>query len=470
MIWEIGREMGEKSETRSQNSVQWSRTTRMLYVEEIAKEGKSSDTTYSNDKPEPNWKNQQKSEMDESRETDSDTNLSISSLNIHESEENVKKENPGSSTAFDGGKHNNDSRLSKALDTARCNMAASMSMTENISQGIGLYSVAGDGKHDARFSKARSNMAATMSKSGDFSQGLHNFDNTTSKSNIMMSRDQESTQADEFSQGIQEGINMSKSETMLSKTSESTRANFAAPTNRNEDISQISNNSDNLNIHKRSKVHGHHRLHVNRNNKIVAFRHKSIHSPDEIKLVQSSLLYCTLKPLFYSMMVFGIFFFRARTSNFIGQSRIRSCTGLQVYCTGMCVFLVVNLLRTFSVFNSDEQFGYLLFFKIMVFIFWYECASRAILANYICWKKKGLPELFLTLDRICYSDGIIPYERYLRRKTIIITICCSLYVLSNTGLTAYGLFGPEKVQKLFSIFLAPVPLDAPGVEVSVIYK
>ena len=55
----------------------------------------------------------------------------------------------------------------------------------------------------------------------------------------------------------------------------------------------------------------------------------------------------------------------------------------------------------------------------------------------------GVPNIFLSLEKICFSDGIIPYESSLKttmHSFLILTVAISGF---NVGLTAYGLFGPN---------------------------
>ena len=88
-------------------------------------------------------------------------------------------------------------------------------------------------------------------------------------------------------------------------------------------------------------------------------------------------------------------------------------------------------------------------------------SSRAGLAYMHSYRKtKGLSELFLSLEKICYSDSIIPYEPALRHVThgsIVVSIVISL---TNMGCNAYGMFGPAKEQ--FDSYLIPVSPHAPG--------
>ena len=60
-----------------------------------------------------------------------------------------------------------------------------------------------------------------------------------------------------------------------------------------------------------------------------------------------------------------------------------------------------------------------------------------------CLLLKGFPNIFLSLEKICFNDGIIPYESSLKttmHSFLILTVAISGF---NVGLTAYGLFGPE---------------------------
>ncbi len=273
---------------------------------------------------------------------------------------------------------------------------------------------------------------------------------------------------------------------------------------------------------------------------------------DELKGIEDSLLYETLRVLIMAMKISGIFFVKKKGS--FGNSlkeRLRSLTALQasirtklenqksswrnnvslyhaptelnemlhlemcliqlrflipfqVYCIVNIVILFLNFIRSFFAFKAGETFGSLLFFKLLTSIFAYEAMSRAMLGYWGCFKKKlgkiksrtslhiscsseqkiqianttqhdqqqevplkqsipqekmqkhtqkhtcvlfdfsvGIPYIFLSIEKICFSDGIIPYESSL--KTTMHTLLATTVAISgfNVGLTAYGLFGPD---------------------------
>lgn len=188
------------------------------------------------------------------------------------------------------------------------------------------------------------------------------------------------------------------------------------------------------------------------------------HSND-LRTLTDSLTYAKFYPVMVSMKATGLFFVPRKVvqGGCIPLSLLRNVTCQQAYCLCVTFALFVNFLRSLFAFGGDNNTTNILFFKLMVSIFFYEAFSRATLAYMSCRKdKKGLPKLFLDIDRICFADGIIPYENSLRfwiRFFLVLSIVLSG---ANVFMTAYGMFGPADIQDLFDVYLVPMGKDSPG--------
>ena len=185
------------------------------------------------------------------------------------------------------------------------------------------------------------------------------------------------------------------------------------------------------------------------------------HDVNSVRLNRTHF-YKAIKPLFLGQMISGCFFTRAERENKWSKSRI--------YCTVILLILFLNMIRSLTAFNASETFGTVLFFKIKITIFWYESFSRALLGYMMCmWKKGGLEEFFVSLDRICYIDGIIDYEIRLKRLMKLFIAYSFLLTFCNVAFTSWGLFGPQELQNLHDAFMAPLPSSAPGLVAAKIF-
>jgi hypothetical protein len=172
------------------------------------------------------------------------------------------------------------------------------------------------------------------------------------------------------------------------------------------------------------------------------------------------MLYDILKPLFWAMKLSGIFFVRPKGAALFHSSArcLKSVSLAQIYCLVILNIVTVNFVRSFWAFSPEDGFGYLLFFKMVWTILWFDSASRCIFFN-VMWflKKDGLQALFLSIEKICYSDGIIPYESSLKKTLKQLAITMTVFGAIAFSTFVYGFFGPADVGKLFATVIAPVP-------------
>lgn len=200
----------------------------------------------------------------------------------------------------------------------------------------------------------------------------------------------------------------------------------------------------------------------------VLNNHRSIHTDDELRSIEDCLLYDVMRPLFLAMKCFGIFFIRPQGEALFQRKRkggiLSTWTTLQVYCIIICMVLAINMLRSLSSFRGQDSFGNILFFKLYWSIMWYECASRALLNVRMCWlKKANLQDLFLTIERICYSDGIIPYEESMRKTLKVYLFSSFFLVFCYVIVAACGFFIHTEMSVIFDMVLLPFSASAPGI-------
>lgn len=192
---------------------------------------------------------------------------------------------------------------------------------------------------------------------------------------------------------------------------------------------------------------------------------KSFHHNDELDSLTETMLYGILKYLFWAMKVSGIFFVRPKGAALFQMSSARclkSVSLAQIYCLVILLILSVNLIRSFWAFSADDGFGYMLFFKMIWTILWYDSASRCLFFNIMWYKKKnGLQAFFISIEKICYSDGIIPYESSLKQTLKQVAITMTIFGTLAFASFVYGFFGTGflRIEDLFNSVLAPVPSE-----------
>jgi len=74
-----------------------------------------------------------------------------------------------------------------------------------------------------------------------------------------------------------------------------------------------------------------------------------------------------------------------------------------------------------------------------------------------CKSRSGLRALFLAFDRVCYEDGIMPYEGSLRKWVQVSTSLAFVITACSVSLDAYGIYGSQDgsqdVQQLFETYI-----------------
>ena len=191
---------------------------------------------------------------------------------------------------------------------------------------------------------------------------------------------------------------------------------------------------------------------------------KTLHMEDELVTIEDSMLYKTLSLLMTFMKIAGLFFIRRKRSHHGGfRGFWVNCTPMQAYCIAMNILLALNFARSLIMLQGTIAIDSAFFFNVLVIIFFYEAMSRAMLNFVACWKKKkGIQELFKTLDDICYPDGIIPYEESLRTTVKAMLGLSFVITFANMAVLVYGFFGPDSVKEVFKVYLIPVKPGSSG--------
>ena len=157
------------------------------------------------------------------------------------------------------------------------------------------------------------------------------------------------------------------------------------------------------------------------------------------------------------MKCLGMFFVRPKGQKLFRRRFLRHITSLQLYCVVVLVIGICLILRSLLVFGQgSNKSGYRLFLKVYnnnvighaivliytIFcltcrfaiwrdllqmfwaIYWYDCAMRQWYILRISWpKKNNIQALFLDFESRCFSDSLIPYERYSCEASTVERIC-----------------------------------------------
>ncbi|KAL4225658.1 Trehalose receptor [Mactra antiquata] len=116
-------------------------------------------------------------------------------------------------------------------------------------------------------------------------------------------------------------------------------------------------------------------------------------------------IYEQLKPLLVCMRLFGLYFKRIRTRK--GRPYMEPVV---LYCFVVNFMLVLNVVRSFTVYRFADHFDNVMVQKLLFTIWSFECAFKGLLMMWNCFKQEGLPKFFcewdsnfanLNLDKMC---------------------------------------------------------------------
>ena len=132
------------------------------------------------------------------------------------------------------------------------------------------------------------------------------------------------------------------------------------------------------------------------------------------------------------------------------RKRCGSWVPLQMYCYTMFAFLLACLVRSFGALLLYKDSLAIILFKSCWIMFWYECATRTYTNLKHCHLNQGgIEEFVLKLEKICYSDGIIPYEGDIKFQQKWLLGFCFFSASAYAGLCGLGFYGPTNIQIMF---------------------
>ena len=134
--------------------------------------------------------------------------------------------------------------------------------------------------------------------------------------------------------------------------------------------------------------------------------------------------YRQLRPLLILMKISGLYYKRCVDKHGILRTECSIC-----YCVCISFLMVMNVLRSFSVYRFGDAFNHALVQKVLFTIWSSECALKGVLLIVFCYRKDGFPHFFTKWKHTCQNDRLDKLCLVMMRKYIILTF---LFILANS--------------------------------------
>ncbi len=169
-------------------------------------------------------------------------------------------------------------------------------------------------------------------------------------------------------------------------------------------------------------------------------------------------LFRAYKPLFKCMMIFGLYHKNRKCAykmqnesqettesakgKFIFKTKCnftKNWSFSQCYCIFMLCFMALNAVRSFTLIDGKESFGFVLFLRIIYIGWWLKLTVNV----YVCYSafsnNNKIPAFFLEWHWL--QVNYPPSTRDNHVKVMLIVLCCLLIgIFCNMGLISYSIF------------------------------
>ena len=129
-----------------------------------------------------------------------------------------------------------------------------------------------------------------------------------------------------------------------------------------------------------------------------------------------SKVYTQLRPLLVLMKLFGLYY--KRESDKFGKVRTEKCV---YYCVFLCFLMIVNVIRSFSVYRIGDAFNHALVQKVIFTIWSSECTMKSIILLRACYSQKGLPYFFKEWKYVSEDASLDKWGLLVMKKYIVLT-------------------------------------------------
>lgn len=144
----------------------------------------------------------------------------------------------------------------------------------------------------------------------------------------------------------------------------------------------------------------------------------------ELKDFTDTELYKQLRPLLVCMRMFGLYFKRA--INRKGRLYVEFIVG---YCFIVNLLMVLNVLRSFTVYRLADPFDHVLVQKLLFTVWSTECTFKGLLIMWNCYKQSRLPKFFCEWETVCGSVKLDKMCLLLMRKYIVLSF---VFIIMNS--------------------------------------
>ena len=160
-------------------------------------------------------------------------------------------------------------------------------------------------------------------------------------------------------------------------------------------------------------------------------------------------VYKQLRPLLILMKLFGLYY-RREIGKF-GKLRTEKC---MFYCLFISFLMIVNVIRSFSVYRFGDAFNHALVQKVLFTIWSTECTLKGIILFRSCYRQKDLPYFFTEWKHISQNTPLDKWGLLMMKKYIFLTF---LFLMVNSVMFLLIL---QYVPVLNDIYLEVVWRDA----------
>ena len=180
----------------------------------------------------------------------------------------------------------------------------------------------------------------------------------------------------------------------------------------------------------------------------------------EVTKIDRCLLYAVLRPLIIAMKSAGVFYIRDKnrlvqidaSASYKKLNKHRVFNGLHIaYCVVICLIFAVNFVLSFWTLIRIEIFrlSFETTFALTWCILWLESFLRVFVCLVTCAaEENNLTALLCQIEKVCYADGIIPYEQSLGKfKMAFFSLSC-IDVIAAIAVNAYAFFFDDSLLEL----------------------
>ena len=172
-------------------------------------------------------------------------------------------------------------------------------------------------------------------------------------------------------------------------------------------------------------------------------------------------IYRQLRPLLICMRMFGLFFKR---TTFRGRNNKPQMEVIVLYCFVVNFIMVMNVLRSFTVYRVADEFDNVLVQRLLFTIWSTECTFKGLLMMWNCYKQNGFPKFFHEWDNTCGNVKLNKMCRFMMKKFVFLAF---VFIIFNSVVFSLILV---YVPVLKNIYLEVVWKDAVLYDNHVIFK